>query len=243
MKAMILAAGLGTRLKPWTDHHPKALAIVNGKSLLQRNVQYLMQCGINDIVVNVHHFADQIRDAIIANDAWGANISISDETEEVLETGGGLLKAYSYLKGSDQFILLNVDILTDMNLKDIVRQHQLNDAVATIAVTRRESSRAFLFDEDMRLRGWHNTTTGEQKLRDARPAAAQTKLEPFAFSGIHLISERIFDDAPLSGKFSMVDWYLEICGKHTILGYNHHGSHVLDVGKPESIAKAEAIFA
>jgi N-acetyl-alpha-D-muramate 1-phosphate uridylyltransferase len=238
MKAMILAAGLGTRLKPWTDHHPKALAMVNGKSLLQRNVQYLMQCGINDIVINVHHFADQIRDAVIANDAWGANISISDETDEVLETGGGLLKAHSLLKGSEQFLMVNVDILTDMNLKDIVRQHQLNNAIATIAVTHRESSRGFLFDEDMRLCGWENTSTGEKKVQ-----VQKENLELFAFSGIHLISERIFDDAPLTGKFSMVDWYLEICHKHTICGYNHHGSHVLDVGKPESIAQAEAIFA
>jgi N-acetyl-alpha-D-muramate 1-phosphate uridylyltransferase len=238
MKAMILAAGLGTRLKPWTDHHPKALAMVNGKSLLQRNVQYLMQCGINDIVINVHHFADQIRDAVIANDAWGANISISDETDEVLETGGGLLKAHSLLKGSEQFLMVNVDILTDMNLKDIVRQHQLNNAIATIAVTHRESSRGFLFDDDMRLCGWENTSTGEKKVR-----VQKDNLELFAFSGIHLISERIFDDAPLTGKFSMVDWYLEICHKHTICGYNHHGSHVLDVGKPERIAQAEAIFA
>jgi N-acetyl-alpha-D-muramate 1-phosphate uridylyltransferase len=238
MKAMILAAGLGTRLKPWTDHHPKALAMVNGKSLLQRNVQYLMQCGINDIVINVHHFADQIRDAVIANDAWGANISISDETDEVLETGGGLLKAHSLLKGSEQFLMVNVDILTDMNLKDIVRQHQLNNAIATIAVTHRESSRGFLFDDDMRLCGWENTSTGEKKVR-----VQKDNLELFAFSGIHLISERIFDDAPLTGKFSMVDWYLEICHKHTICGYNHHGSHVLDVGQPERIAQAEAIFA
>jgi N-acetyl-alpha-D-muramate 1-phosphate uridylyltransferase len=237
MKAMILAAGLGTRLKPWTDHHPKALALVNGKSLLERNVRYLLSFGINDIVVNVHHFADQIRDAITAADGWGANIFISDETDEVLETGGGLLKAKPLLEDSDQLILMNVDILTNLNLREIIRLHQLNDAIATLAVSTRESSRGFLFNTDMHLCGWHNTKTAEQKIM--RPSDG---LAPYAFSGIHIISTRIFDDAPRTGKFSMVDWYLDICAQHTIMGYDHTGGHVLDVGRPESLEKAETLF-
>src|SRR5882757_5260614 len=110
MKAMIFAAGLGTRFKPWTDHHPKALAIVNGKSLLQRNIEYLQQYGITDVVVNVHHFADQIINAIKENNGWGSNVVISDETNEVLETGGGLLKAKDLLESNESFITLNVDI-------------------------------------------------------------------------------------------------------------------------------------
>jgi N-acetyl-alpha-D-muramate 1-phosphate uridylyltransferase len=238
MKAMILAAGLGTRLKPWTDKHPKALALVNEKSLLERNVRYLMSFGVNDIVVNVHHFADQIRAAIIAADGWGANISISDETDAVLETGGGLLKAQPLLEDSDQLILMNVDILTNLNLREIIRLHQLNDAIATLAVSTRESSRAFLFNDEMHLCGWQNSATSEQKLmRDDK------NLSPYAFSGIHIISTRIFEDAPYAGKFSMVDWYLKICSKHTIMGYDHTGGQVLDVGKPESIEKAESLFA
>jgi N-acetyl-alpha-D-muramate 1-phosphate uridylyltransferase len=237
MKAMILAAGLGTRLKPWTDHHPKALALVNGKSLLERNVKYLMSFGVNDIVVNVHHFADQIRNAIIANDGWGANISISDETNEVLETGGGLLKAQPLLDDGDQLVLMNVDILTQLDLKELIRLHQLNDAIATLAVSERASSRAFLFDDAMHLCGWQNSSTQEQKIMRNEP-----NLKPFAFSGIHIISTRIFSDCPFTGKFGMVDWYLSICAKHTIMGYEHTGIPVLDVGKPESITKAEEMF-
>src|SRR6476646_9832904 len=123
MKAMIFAAGLGTRFKPWTDKHPKALAIVNGKSLLQRNVEYLQQYGINDLVVNAHHFSNQIVEAIERANGWGSNITISDESDEVLETGGGLLKAKKYLQ-DESFLTINVDILTDVNLTAFISYHQ-----------------------------------------------------------------------------------------------------------------------
>ena len=122
-KAMIFAAGLGTRFKPWTDKHPKALAVINGKSLLQRNVEYLQQYGITDVVVNVHHFSDQIINAIKSSNGWGSNIIISDEKNEVLETGGGLLKARPYLQ-KETFLTINVDILTDANLNDFLNTHQ-----------------------------------------------------------------------------------------------------------------------
>src|SRR5258706_8381128 len=122
--AMIFSAGLGTRFKPWTDKHPKALAIVNGKSLLQRNIEYLQKYNITDVVVNVHHFADQIINAIKENNGWGSNIIISDETNEVLETGGGLLKARNLLENDQPFITLNVDILTDLDLNKLLPFHQ-----------------------------------------------------------------------------------------------------------------------
>ena len=115
-KAMILAAGLGTRLKPWTDHHPKALALVNGKPLLQRNIEYLQQFGIYDVVVNVHHYAQQIIDAVTHNNGWGSKISFSNETDAVLETGGGLKRAATYFEGTDHFVLMNADILTDLKI-------------------------------------------------------------------------------------------------------------------------------
>ena len=124
MKAMIFAAGLGTRFKPWTDHHPKALAMVNGKSLLQRNIEYLQLYGITDVIVNVHHFAGQIIDAIHQNKGWGSNITISDETNEVLETGGGLMKARKFLEGNEPFITLNADILTNLDINKLLRYHQ-----------------------------------------------------------------------------------------------------------------------
>src|SRR5947208_3438910 len=143
MKAMIFAAGLGTRFKPWTDKHPKALAMVNGKSLLQRNVEYLQQYGIADVVVNVHHFADQIVDAVEKSNGWGSKITISDERDEVLETGGGLLKAKKYLQ-EESFITLNVDILTDVNLKAFIVYHQQQNADITLGVTARTTSRYLL---------------------------------------------------------------------------------------------------
>ncbi len=143
VKAMIFAAGLGSRLKPWTDHHPKALAEVNGKPLLQRNIEYLQKHGIYDVIVNVHHFADQIIDTIEKNKGWGSTITISDETAEVLETGGGLQKAGWYFEGTENFVVMNADILTDMDLTAMLAQHRLQKPLATLAVSERETSRYF----------------------------------------------------------------------------------------------------
>ena len=142
MKAMILAAGLGTRFKPWTDQHPKALAMINRKSLLERNVHYLQQAGITDLLVNVHHFADQIIDAVETNDDWGSRITISDESDEVLETGGGLKKAAWFFTGDDQpFVLMNADILTDLDLRNMISVHKQSNSLATLAVRDRETIR------------------------------------------------------------------------------------------------------
>src|SRR6476660_2017194 len=153
MKAMILAAGLGTRFKPWTDKHPKALAIVNGKSLLERNILYLQFHGIRDVIVNVHHFAEQIIDAVRVNDGWGSRITISDETGQVLETGGGLKKAADYFDYGS-FVLMNVDILTDLDLEAMAFYHEEKKPLATLAITNRTTSRYFLFDKNNRLSGW-----------------------------------------------------------------------------------------
>jgi N-acetyl-alpha-D-muramate 1-phosphate uridylyltransferase len=238
MKAMILAAGLGSRLKPWTDHHPKALAMVNGKSLLQRNIAYLQQFGITEIVINVHHFADQIREAIHQNNGWGSSITISDETNEVLETGGGLLKAQAFLKGSEAFVLMNADILTDLNLQTMLLGHQANAALATLAITDRSSSRVFLWNDKQQLCGWRNQQTLEEKIMQPH----SNPLKPFAFSGVHIINSSIFDVITQRGKFGMVDVYLSLCAQHSIFGFLHSGGKLLDVGKPESILLAEALF-
>ena len=132
MKAMIFAAGLGTRLKPFTENHPKALAIVNEKPLLQRNIEYLKSFGIDEIVINVHHFADQIIEFLEENNYFGIEISISDETDQVLETGGGLMKAKQHF--TEEFLVMNVDILTDLNLTDFIKSHQENNAIVSLAV-------------------------------------------------------------------------------------------------------------
>ncbi|OIR12199.1 D-glycero-alpha-D-manno-heptose 1-phosphate guanylyltransferase [mine drainage metagenome] len=233
---MILAAGLGTRLKPFTDKHPKALAMVNGKSLLQRNVEYLQQFGITEVIVNVHHFADQITGAIKKNNGWGSTISISDETNEVLETGGGLQKAGWFF--DDDFVLMNVDILTDLDLQVMIDQHKKNNALATLAVTERNTSRYFLFDRQQQLCGWRNIKTGEEKIM-----RNENDIQQKAFSGIHVIDPKIFSLIQQQGKFSMVDVYLSLCANHSIQYFDHTASKFIDVGKPESIAEAEKMFA
>ncbi len=237
MKAMILAAGLGTRLQPFTLKHPKALALVNEKSLLQRNIEYLQQHGVTEVIVNVHHFADQIVEVVDSNKGWGSTISFSDESGEVLETGGGLLKAKWFLETDDNFVLMNVDMLTDMNLTEMQAIHKTNSALATLAVTNRQSSRGFLFNTEMQLCGWHNTSTMEEKI-----TIPNQQLSSYAFSGLHVIDSSIFKQITQTGKFGMVEVYLNLCASNTILGYNHSGSKLLDVGKPESVLLAETMF-
>ena len=236
MKAMILAAGLGTRFKPWTDKHPKALAIINGKSLLQRNIEYLQGAGIHEVVVNVHHFADQIEDAIAKNKGWGSDIIISDERVVVLETGGGLMKASKFLK-NDSFVLMNVDILTGLNLGKMIEFHRQLMPLATLATTDRKTSRYFVFDHLNNLCGWMNVKTSEEKIMRE---TADRRLK--AFSGIHVIDPRIFSLVKLEGKFSMVDVYLSLASEEIIKSFDHSDTAFIDVGKPEAVAEAERMF-
>jgi NDP-sugar pyrophosphorylase family protein len=238
-KGMILAAGLGSRLKPWTDTHPKALAIVNGKSLLQRNIEYLQQYGIKEVVVNVHHFADQIISLIKENNGWGSQVSISDETDEALETGGGLLKAVPLFSDCNPIVLLNADILTDMNLEGMIGYHQEKKPLVTLATTNRQSSRYFLFDEGNNLCGWRNMVTGEEK--PSKELNGGKKIAR-AFSGIHVIESRMFSLIKRQGKFSMVDVYMDLMQEYTIKSFDHSESRFIDVGKPESLARAQAMF-
>ncbi|MGB6093368.1 MAG: sugar phosphate nucleotidyltransferase, partial [Moheibacter sp.] len=157
-KAMIFAAGMGTRLKPFTDHHPKALAEVNGKTLLQRNIEYLKTIGVTELTINVHHFADQIIDFLKQNSNFGIHIQISDETAELLETGGGLVKAKEMI-GDQSFLVMNVDILTDLNLEDLIQFHYQYQPLVTLAVSDRDSSRKLLFKKNRQLAGWKNLNT------------------------------------------------------------------------------------
>jgi len=236
MKAMILAAGLGTRFKPWTDQHPKALAPVNGKSLLERNLRYLQSFGIQDVLINVHHFSEQILRALDGNKSWGSFVTISDESDAVLETGGGLKKAAAWFNDGP-FVVMNADILTDMDLSAMIRFHSEKNPLATLAVTDRKTSRNFLFDSDNRLCGWRNQQSGEERL----PIPKKDLVEK-AFSGIHILSPEIFSLMKFSGKFSIVDVYLDLAASHLILGYDHSGSKLVDVGKPDSVQIAESLF-
>lgn len=234
---MILAAGRGTRLKPFTDEHPKALAVVNNKTLLQRNIEYLASFGITDVIINVHHFPEQIIDFVKVNSGFGSKVTISDEGEEVLETGGGLVKARTFFNDDEPFVLMNVDILTDLNLRRMVKQHKSSKALATLAVTQRKTNRYFLFDDLETLCGWKNVKTGEQKI-----SKESGKYFEKAFSGIHVISPAIFPLIKLEGKFSMVDVYLQLCKTNCIMGFDHSTSKFIDVGKPESVIMAGEIF-
>jgi NDP-sugar pyrophosphorylase family protein len=236
MKAMILAAGLGTRFKPWTDKHPKALAVVNGKTLLQRTIEYLQQYDVNEVVVNVHHFADQIEEAIKKNAGWGSTIVVSDEREQVLETGGGLLKAKEFLK-ENSFLTINVDILTELNLKYFLSFHEQQQSLITLAVSDRKTSRYLLFNKYNRLCGWCNKKTGEEKTVIHAP-----ELFEKAYSGIAIFEPSVFDFITLSGKFSLIDVYLSLAKENKIAGFDHSHDRFIDVGKPESVSIAEQMF-
>ena len=235
--AMIFAAGLGTRLKPWTDHHPKALAIVNGKPLLQRNIEYLKSFGINNIVINVHHFADQVFDFLQKHNNFGCAIQVSHEKEEALETGGGLKYAELLLQNAKRFLVINADILTNLHIDGMLQYHLQHNPIATLAVTNRNSSRCFLFDEKFQLCGWRNNKTGEERI-----SVSPAENIPMAFSGVHIIEQTVFPLITETGKFSMVDLYLRLCKEHTVMGYDHSNDILVDVGKPESIALAEKYF-
>ncbi len=237
MKAMLFAAGLGTRLKPFTNHAPKALVEINNKSLLEHNIRYMQRFGIYDVIVNVHHFASMIEELINEHDGFGSNITISDERNEILETGGGLKKAAPYFAGEDHFLVMNVDILTNLDLGKMIAAHLMTSNMATLAVMQRESSRHLLFDKDMRLCGWRNNNTNEEKIAHAVP-----DLKPFAFSGIQILSHQVLENIPFEGKFSLIDLYLYLAKSHVLSGYDHTGNLLIDVGKPESIEKAEYLF-
>lgn len=238
MKAMLLAAGFGTRLKPFTDHHPKALAEVNGKTLLQHNIEYLQQFGIEEVIVNVHHFAEQIIQTIQQNKGWGSNISISDETDAILETGGGLRRASWFFNDTDDFVLMNADVLTNLPLHEMISFHAINKPLSTLATTKRETSRYFLFNHEHVLCGWKNVKTNEEKIM-----RHEDDLMLKAFSGLHIINPKLFSLMQQTAmKFSMVDVYLSLCADNTILSFDHSQTKFIDVGKPETLQQAVTLF-
>lgn len=196
---MIFCAGLGTRFQPFTLQHPKALAPIFGISLLQHNIQYLQRYGIYEVVVNVHHFPEQIEEAIFQNRGWGSEVLVSNERGVVLETGGGLYRAAQFL-GKEDFLTLNVDILTDLNLHHFIDAHHAGAALATLAVTERSTSRNFLTNQEGQLMGWCNES--DQVWRAAgdfhtQPYPYPSNFKKFAFSGITCFSNRVWETAPL----------------------------------------------
>jgi len=234
MKAFILSAGLGTRLKPMTENIPKALVEVNGKPLLQSLIENLKQQGCTDFVINVHHFADLVIDFLNANQNFGVTIEISDERETLLDTGGAVLNAKKFLENESFFLMHNVDILSDIDLNEMAKHHVKSGALATLAVRDRDSGRKFLFDDDLCLKGWQNVKTNEKILTKT----TNEELTPLAFSGIHIINSEIFKHINQQGKFSIVETYLDLAKTFDIRGFPHDNDFWLDVGKPQDLEKA-----
>jgi NDP-sugar pyrophosphorylase family protein len=236
IKAMIFAAGLGTRMRHLTENNPKALVMVSGKPLLEWVILHLKKFGINEIIINVHYQATMVKDFLKNNNNFGCKIYISDERDLLLETGGGLKKAKHFFDSNNPFLVCNTDILCDIDIENLYQQHLKNQSIATLAVQKRATSRYFLFDEKMQLSGWCNVKSGEVKLS----RNDSNRLEMLAFSSFQILSPRVFDYMPSDKDvFSTVDLFLQIAEKETINGYVHNATW-LDVGTPENIAAAEA---
>ncbi len=274
---MIFAAGLGTRLRPLTDTMPKALVPLGGKTLLQYQIERLREADICDIIINVHHFPEQIIDYLQTNNNFDCNIAISDEREQLLETGGGLRKAQWFLAPSDSrnavetqlaaspiinytrtdnaitgdaasdvstsntepFLVCNVDILSNIDLKALIRAHKAED-IATVVVSPRETQRYLLFDDELRMHGWMNIKTGEVR-GNYQLSIINYQLQKLAFSGMQILSPRIFThmDA-FPEKFSLIDLYVSICQTETIRAFVPQDYRMMDVGKIDHLSEAEA---
>lgn len=238
MKAMIFAAGLGTRLLEETSNKPKALVKIGGKTLLQYAIEKLRNEGISEIVVNVHHFSELVID-FLSNHNFGITIHISDESGKLLDTGGGLKKAAPFLEGDSPVVIYNVDILSNLNLQTVKDAHIKSGALATLVVRNRKTQRYFKFDNDHRLVGWMNKKTGESKISVSENFNESAEM---AFSGIHIIQPKLFKLMPAEDRFSITNFYLELAKTHLIKGYFDDSELWVDVGKPEQLAQARKLF-
>ena len=238
MNAFIFAAGLGTRLKPLTDTMPKALVPVGGKPLLAHVIEKLKAAGCKKIVINIHHFGEMIIDYVKSQNNFGIEILFSDEREMLLETGGAIKHAVDLL-GDEPFLIHNVDILSNVDLNALIAAHNEANSAATLLVSKRNSSRALLFNEDGNLTAWTNKNTGEVKTPYENVDIAC--LEEFAFSGIHVFSPQLFKYfGEYPEKFSIIDFYLNTCKEEKIKAFTQEGLQLLDVGKLDSLEKANA---
>ena len=237
MKALIFAAGLGTRLKPLTDTMPKALVPIDGKPLLEHVILKLKAAGFNQIIVNVHHFPDQIIEFLKSKNNFDLRIEISDERDKLLDTGGGVKKAKWFFDDGKPFLVHNVDILSNIDLQSLYQQHLETSPLATLVVSERDTFRYFLFDKEARLKGWINEKTGEVRPENLTNTELFNKL---AFSGIQVLSPEVFklmDHFP--DHFSIVDFYLRNAAQQKIKAYVPHALKMIDVGKLNVLTEAE----
>ena len=238
MKAMIFAAGLGTRLRPLTNDRPKALVEIHGVSLLERVIRRLIDFGFNEIIVNVHHFADKVEALLEEKNHFGIRMAVSDERSLLLDTGGGLKQASWFFDDGQPFLVHNTDVLTDLDLGALYESHLQSGALATLAIRDRPTSRYLLWDNDLRLCGWTNVSTGEVKM--ARETTAP--LQQFAFSGIQVIDPQIFPLLQPEPVFSIIQSDLALAGTHEIRGFRHDDSLWMDLGKIPQIEEAKRIL-
>lgn len=245
MQAFILAAGLGTRLRPWTLHHPKALVPVGGVPMLERVILNLKEAGVAKIVVNTHHLADQITEYLKAND-FGIPVTVSDESQLLLDTGGGLAKAASLFNPGEAVLVHNVDILSDAPLRRLYATHMASGRDVTLLTSNRETSRKLAFDPDGKLWGWINHQTGT-----IRPEGFQLtdSLNLRAFSGIYIVGPRALESIKIyalrsdNGKFPIMDWLLENPDHMEIGEYYQKDLLLIDIGKPDTLGRAQELFA
>jgi len=230
MKAMILAAGKGTRMLPLTETRPKALIEVQGVALLEHTIRYLKYYGIDEIILNIHHHAEQIISFIKMKNSFGMRIEFSDESEALLDTGGGLYKARWFFDDDQPFVLTSSDVITNLNLNDLIDFHKKKNPLATLAVKHRKSSRNFIFDQQYLLCGWQNNITGETRM-------IKEVNDPIniAFSTIHVINPAIFDLFLERGCFSIIDVYLRLASSNMIMGYPHDRSAWFECGRFENL--------
>lgn len=237
MKALIFAAGLGTRLKPLTDTMPKALVPIDGKPLLEHVILKLKAAGFNQIIVNVHHFPDQIIEFLKSKNNFDLRIEISDERDKLLDTGGGIKKAKWFFDDGKPFLVHNVDILSNIDLQSLYQQHLETSPLATLVVSERDTFRYFLFDKEARLKGWINEKTGEVRQEKLANTEQFNKL---AFSGIQVLSPEVFKLMDhFSDHFSIVDFYLRNAAQQQIKAYVPQALKMIDVGKLNVLTDAE----
>ena len=235
MQAMILAAGLGTRLKPITEELPKALVEVNGKTLLEIAIRNLIENDFRRIVINVHHFADKVKE-FLDNNTFAADIFISDESDLLLDTGGGIKHAKKFFDNSP-ILIHNVDIISNLNLKEFYQYHISDDSVASLVVSNRKSNRYLLFNEADILCGWQDVNKNEKII-----VREDSKLNQLAFNGIHILNPHLIDSFPDEKVFSVIKAYLKIAGTEDIHAYVSNDIKWIDVGKVDSLQKASQLI-
>lgn len=238
---MIFAAGTGSRLKPLTDHTPKALIPIAGKPMLEHVILKLKDAGFTELVINVHHLGDQIINFLAQQNNFGLEIHISDERNYLLETGGGIKHAAQFFQADEPFLVHNVDIVSNVNLKELYSHHLETNPLATLLVSKRETSRYLLFNKENNLSGWRNKETGE--IKSFYPNFDPSQYNEYAFNGIHILSPQIFEwMEEWTGKFSIINFYLAICAKANIQAFQQENLRILDIGKPDALQLAESFI-